>query len=72
MDQIKKYTKRIYEETIMKRCPVCGMMVDENKAPSSNYQGRTFYFHKPVHKEMFDKDPEKFLSRQPDSSKMHM
>ncbi len=47
----------------MTRCPVCGMMVDETTAPSSEYEGATYYFHKPVHKEMFDKDPEKFLSK---------
>ncbi|MFW9779681.1 MAG: YHS domain-containing protein [Candidatus Heimdallarchaeota archaeon] len=56
----------------MQRCPVCGMMVDENRSPSTVYKGKTFYFHKPMHKEMFDKDPEKFLSRQQNSSGMHM
>ncbi len=50
----------------MEKCPVCGMMVDENTAPSSEYEGRTYYFHKPVHKEMFDKDPENFLSKSSD------
>jgi YHS domain-containing protein len=44
------------------------MMVDENTAPTSEYKGETYYFHKPVHKEMFDKDPEKFLSKTSDQS----
>ncbi len=43
------------------KCPVCGMMVDEATAPSSDFGGKTYYFHIAVHKEMFDKDPEKFL-----------
>ncbi len=47
----------------MAKCPVCGMMVDENTAPSSAYKGDTYYFMEPAHKEMFDKDPEKFLSK---------
>jgi YHS domain-containing protein len=47
----------------MATCPVCGMMADEATAPSSEYNGTTYYFHMPVHKEMFDKDPEKFLSK---------
>jgi YHS domain-containing protein len=45
------------------------MMVDKNTSPSSEYKGNTYYFHTPVHKEMFDKDPEKFLSKTPDHSK---
>ncbi len=60
----------------MVKCPVCGMMVDEGNAPTSEYQGKTYYFHKPVHKEMFDKDPEKFLNKSaeqgPGSSEMQM
>ncbi|MFW9854360.1 MAG: YHS domain-containing protein [Candidatus Thorarchaeota archaeon] len=66
------YTTNNDEETAMQRCPVCGMMVDEHRSPSTVYKGKTFYFHKPMHKEMFDKDPEKFLSRQQNSSGMHM
>ncbi len=46
----------------MAKCPVCGMTADE-AAASSEYKGTTYYFHEPVHKEMFDKDPEKFLSK---------
>jgi YHS domain-containing protein len=48
----------------MAKCPVCGMMVDENSAPVSEYKGKKYYFHMPEHKEMFDKDPEKFLGRE--------
>jgi YHS domain-containing protein len=47
----------------MVKCPVCGMMVNENTAPSLEYKGETYYFMKPAHKEMFEKDPEKFLRR---------
>ncbi|NIS81070.1 MAG: YHS domain-containing protein [Anaerolineales bacterium] len=47
----------------MANCPVCGMMVDENTAPSSEYKGETYYFMNPTHKAMFDNDPEKFLKK---------
>lgn len=47
----------------MAKCPVCGMMVNESTAPTLVYKGKTYYFHKPQHKLMFEKDPEKFLNR---------
>lgn len=47
----------------MTKCPVCGMMVDENTAPSLEYKGKTYYFMNPVHMANFEKDPEKFLGR---------
>jgi len=37
------------------------MMVDENNAPSSEYQGKKYYFMNPAHKKMFEEDPEKYL-----------
>jgi YHS domain-containing protein len=40
------------------------MMVDENTAPSSVYKGKKYHFMNPSHKAMFDKDPEKYLSKQ--------
>jgi YHS domain-containing protein len=55
----------------MTKCPVCGMMVDESTAPSSEYKGEKYYFMNPVHKEMFEKDPEKFLNREQNDN-MHM
>lgn len=50
----------------MVKCPVCGMMVDENTAPSSEYKGKAYHFMNPTHKTMFDNDPEKFLSKSSD------
>ena len=50
----------------MTKCPVCGMMVDENTAPTTEYKSTKYYFHKPEHKVMFVKDPEKFLNRHSD------
>ena len=47
----------------MAKCPVCGMMIDENTAPTTEYRGRKYYFHRPEHKVMFDKDPAKYLSQ---------
>jgi YHS domain-containing protein len=52
----------------MTQCPVCGMMVNENTAPSTEYKGKIFYFMNPIHKEMFQKDPEKFLSNKKEMS----
>jgi YHS domain-containing protein len=39
------------------------MMVDESSAPTAEYKGKRYYFHKPEHKVMFEKDPEKFLGQ---------
>lgn len=55
----------------MAKCPVCGMMVDENTAPSSEYMGKKYYFHEPEHKVMFDKAPEKFLNQEMDEMEGH-
>jgi YHS domain-containing protein len=56
----------------MTQCPVCGMMVNENTAPSTEYKGKIFYFMNPIHKEMFDKAPEKFLGKQTDRTEHQM
>ncbi len=52
----------------MVKCPVCGMMVDEKTAPSSEYKGETYYFMNPAHKAMFDNDPKKYLVKPPKQS----
>ena len=54
----------------MAKCPVCGMMVDENSSPSTEYKGKTYYFMSPAHQKIFETDPEKILSQQSDSSGM--
>lgn len=41
-------------------CPVCGMKVDPLTAPSSVYDGKTYYFCSAAHKETFDAAPEKW------------
>jgi len=47
----------------MAKDPICGMMVDEQKAAAtSSYRGQTYYFCAKVCKENFDKDPEQYLS----------
>ncbi|HID85863.1 MAG TPA: YHS domain-containing protein [Anaerolineae bacterium] len=46
----------------MAKDPVCGMMVDEEKAAAtSEYKGKTYYFCSKGCKVAFDKDPEKYL-----------
>jgi len=48
----------------MAKDPICGMMVDEQKAAAtSSYKGQTYYFCAKVCKENFDKDPEKYLQK---------
>ena len=40
--------------------PVCGMEVDEEKAPAkSQHMGKTYYFCAPACKRAFDEDPAK-------------
>ncbi len=47
----------------MTTCPVCGMMVDEDNAPSSEYKGKEYYFMNQTMKTMFDENPEKYLGK---------
>ena len=42
-------------------CPVCTMEVDKATSPRSTYQGKTYWFCMPSHKELFDKSPPRFL-----------
>jgi len=41
--------------------PVCKMKVDEKKAVKYEYKGKTFYFCQVGCKEVFSKNPEKYL-----------
>jgi putative intracellular protease/amidase/YHS domain-containing protein len=43
-------------------CPVCHMEVDPSTAPKSVYKGTTYYFMGEGHKQLFDADPEKYLT----------
>ncbi len=44
--------------------PVCGMEVDPKKAAAtSQYQGETYYFCAPGCKEMFEKEPQKYVKK---------
>ncbi len=48
------------------RDPVCGMMVDEEKAAATSvYKGVTYYFCAKGCKIAFDRDPEKYLAQPP-------
>jgi YHS domain-containing protein len=49
----------------MAKDPVCNMTVDEQKsAATSVYKGKTFYFCAKGCKEKFDREPEKFVSKE--------
>ncbi len=42
--------------------PFCGMQVDPNKTPHhSVYQGQTYHFCAAVCKDMFDREPQKYI-----------
>ncbi len=57
----EKYVKSNGDKII---CPVNGNEVkDPEKATSSVYKGKTYYFCCPGCKEPFDKDPEKYLNK---------
>jgi putative intracellular protease/amidase/YHS domain-containing protein len=43
--------------------PVCGMAVDPKRSPSSQYQGKTYYFCNPDEKVAFDAHPERYVKR---------
>ncbi len=48
----------------MAKDPVCGMEVDEKKAPATSvYKGKTYYFCAKGCKVQFDKNPEKYLKK---------
>ncbi len=50
----------------MAKDPVCGMMVDPNKAPAkSDYMGKTYYFCNPGCKKTFDQNPAKYAGGSP-------
>lgn len=42
-------------------CPVCAKPVDRGTAPTSVYEGITYYFRCPRCKERFDAEPGRFL-----------
>jgi YHS domain-containing protein len=45
-------------------CPACGLPVKEASAPyTSNYCGKTYYFHNLKEKKMFDKNPGLFIKK---------
>jgi P-type Cu+ transporter len=47
-------------------CPVCGKPVDPATAPTSVYQGATYFLRCAGCKQRFDADPERFLRSGPD------
>ncbi len=42
-------------------CPVCAKPVDRGAAPTSVYQGVTYYFRCPRCKDRFDAEPQRYL-----------
>ncbi len=48
----------------MAKDPVCGMNVDEKKAPAqSQYNGQTYYFCSTECKQTFDKNPQQYAGK---------
>lgn len=53
----------------MAKDPVCDMDVDEKTAAgTSEYKGQTYYFCSLGCKKSFDKDPERYLGKQAETS----
>jgi YHS domain-containing protein len=44
--------------------PVCGLKVDPETAPSATHNGRAYHFCSDQHRELFQKNPAKFIPRQ--------
>jgi putative intracellular protease/amidase/YHS domain-containing protein len=55
------YTKARISTDAHPICPVCDMEVDPKSAPTSVYQGKTYYFCMASHKAAFDAAPKKYL-----------
>ena len=50
-------------------CPVCGMGVTPATAEGqSEYEGNTYYFCSQGEKEIFDKNPEKYIIPEPQNN----
>jgi len=50
---------------MMTKDPVCGMQVDENKAPAtSSYQGKKYSFCGQECKTKFDREPQRYAGQQ--------
>jgi len=47
---------------IMTKDPVCGMNVNDKKAPTSTYEGKRYAFCGPDCKEAFDRNPAKYAT----------
>lgn len=45
----------------MAKDPACGVEVDERTAPKTEHKGKTYYFCCETCKEMFEKEPEKYV-----------
>jgi YHS domain-containing protein len=51
----------------MTKDPVCGMQVDENKAPATSfYQGKMYSFCGQECKDKFDRQPQRYAPQQQD------
>jgi len=59
------YFGHLKEVSLMAKDPVCNMNVDEKKAAATSaYKGKTYYFCAKGCKEKFDKEPEKFITKE--------
>lgn len=45
--------------------PTCGMEVETETAPKTEYKGKTYYFCCSTCKEVFEKEPEKYVKEEP-------
>ena len=53
------------KKSVPATCPVLGTKIaDRSKAPKSVYKGKTYYFCCKNCKQLFDKNPEKYIKKQ--------
>jgi transcriptional regulator GlxA family with amidase domain len=57
----RQYLQKVTSTDAKPRCAVCGMDVDAGRAPNSKYNGKTYYFCGPAHKQTFDASPAAYV-----------
>jgi YHS domain-containing protein len=52
--------------------PVCGMSVNNSVALKTTYQGKTYYFCSPLCKNLFEREPEKYVDAAGEQGNAHL
>jgi YHS domain-containing protein len=52
--------------------PVCDMSVNDTVALKTTYQGKTYYFCSPLCKNLFEREPEKYVAAKGEQGIAHL